>query len=71
MTLSVSSPDPFIRPLYPTRLNSIARTAAKRLSLAWRLVPHVTQHDLADISRSSCWPNRERHPSRLPDLSSL
>jgi pyruvate dehydrogenase E2 component (dihydrolipoamide acetyltransferase) len=32
------------------RLNSIARTAAERLSLAWRTIPHVTQHELADIT---------------------
>jgi pyruvate dehydrogenase E2 component (dihydrolipoamide acetyltransferase) len=32
------------------RLNSIARTAAERLSLAWRIIPHVTQHELADIT---------------------
>jgi len=31
-------------------LNKIARTAAKRLSDSWRLIPHVTQHGLADIT---------------------
>ncbi|HUG90265.1 MAG TPA: 2-oxo acid dehydrogenase subunit E2 [Planctomycetaceae bacterium] len=31
-------------------LNKIARTSAAHLSLCWRLIPHVTQHDLADIT---------------------
>jgi pyruvate dehydrogenase E2 component (dihydrolipoamide acetyltransferase) len=31
-------------------LNKIARTSAAHLSMAWRLIPHVTQHDLADIT---------------------
>jgi pyruvate dehydrogenase E2 component (dihydrolipoamide acetyltransferase) len=31
-------------------LNKIARTSAQRLSLAWRTIPHVTQHDLADVT---------------------
>jgi pyruvate dehydrogenase E2 component (dihydrolipoyllysine-residue acetyltransferase) len=32
------------------RLNKLARTASERLSLSWRLVPHVTQHEQADIT---------------------
>ena len=32
-------------------LNKIARTASKRLSMSWATVPHVTQHDLADITQ--------------------
>ena len=32
------------------RQNALARAAAERLSLAWRLVPHVTQNELADIT---------------------
>jgi pyruvate dehydrogenase E2 component (dihydrolipoamide acetyltransferase) len=32
------------------RLSPLTRTAAERLALAWRLVPHVTQHDDADIT---------------------
>jgi pyruvate dehydrogenase E2 component (dihydrolipoamide acetyltransferase) len=32
------------------RLNRLNRTAAERLSLAWRAIPHVTQHELADIT---------------------
>jgi pyruvate dehydrogenase E2 component (dihydrolipoamide acetyltransferase) len=32
-------------------LNKIARTAMKHLSTSWTTVPHVTQHDLADITQ--------------------
>jgi pyruvate dehydrogenase E2 component (dihydrolipoamide acetyltransferase) len=28
----------------------LRRTVAERLSLAWNLIPHVTQHDLADVT---------------------
>lgn len=31
-------------------LNKVARSAAQNLSLAWQVVPHVTQHELADIT---------------------
>lgn len=32
------------------RLNKIAKTAAQNLSMSWNVIPHVTQHDLADIT---------------------
>jgi pyruvate dehydrogenase E2 component (dihydrolipoamide acetyltransferase) len=38
-------------PVERQRLNKIARTAMKRLSASWTTVPHVTQHDLADITQ--------------------
>lgn len=47
------------------RLNPVARTAAERLSLAWRLVPHVTQHELADITELEA--ARERYNQKRPD----
>ena len=31
-------------------LSKIARTTAQNLSVAWQVIPHVTQHDLADIT---------------------
>lgn len=31
-------------------MNKIAKTAANNLSFAWQTIPHVTQHDLADIT---------------------
>jgi pyruvate dehydrogenase E2 component (dihydrolipoamide acetyltransferase) len=32
------------------RMSKLGRTAAERLSYAWQTIPHVTQHDLADIT---------------------
>ncbi len=32
------------------RLNKIAKTSAAGLSTSWQVIPHVTQHDLADIT---------------------
>lgn len=34
----------------PRPLDAIRRRTAEQMSLAWRLIPHVTQHDLADIT---------------------
>ena len=31
-------------------MNKLARTAARNLTIAWQTIPHVTQHDLADIT---------------------
>ena len=31
-------------------MNKLGRTAASRLAIAWQTIPHVTQHDLADIT---------------------
>lgn len=31
-------------------LDAIRRRTAEQMSLAWRLIPHVTQHDLADVT---------------------
>lgn len=32
-------------------INKITQTASRRLSIAWRAIPHVTQHGLADITK--------------------
>jgi len=37
-------------PVERTPMRSVRRTTAERMSLAWRTVPHVTQHDKADIT---------------------
>lgn len=37
-------------PIQRTPLNKIARTAAANLTMAWQVVPHVTQHDVADVT---------------------
>jgi pyruvate dehydrogenase E2 component (dihydrolipoamide acetyltransferase) len=47
------------------RLNRITRTGAARLSLAWRLIPHVTQHELADITDLEV--ARQQYNKSLPE----
>ena len=37
-------------PVTRQKMNKLARTAAANLSYAWMTIPHVTQHDLADIT---------------------
>jgi pyruvate dehydrogenase E2 component (dihydrolipoamide acetyltransferase) len=37
-------------PIKRERLSALGRAAAQRLSLAWRTIPHVTQHELADVT---------------------
>ena len=37
-------------PITRQKMNKLARTAANNLSYAWMTIPHVTQHDLADIT---------------------
>jgi pyruvate dehydrogenase E2 component (dihydrolipoamide acetyltransferase) len=37
-------------PIHRQAMNKIAKTSAARLSLAWRMIPHVTQHEEADIT---------------------
>lgn len=37
-------------PIERKPINKIAKTAALNLSLAWRVAPHVTQHELADVT---------------------
>ncbi|MCA9006118.1 MAG: 2-oxo acid dehydrogenase subunit E2 [Planctomycetaceae bacterium] len=32
------------------KLNKLSRVSANNLSLSWQVIPHVTQHDLADIT---------------------
>lgn len=40
-------------------LTGFQRTAAERLALAWRMIPHVTQHDVADVTEMEA--ARRRH----------
>jgi pyruvate dehydrogenase E2 component (dihydrolipoamide acetyltransferase) len=37
-------------PIQREPLNKIAKTAAANLIVAWHVAPHVTQHDLADVT---------------------
>ena len=54
-------------------MNAIAKASAKNLSVAWTNIPHVTQHDMADITEleAACLlytsPSpRDRTRSRMP-----
>jgi pyruvate dehydrogenase E2 component (dihydrolipoamide acetyltransferase) len=47
------------------RLSVLARTAAERLSLSWRTIPHVTQHELADLTELEA--ARERYNKNLSE----
>jgi pyruvate dehydrogenase E2 component (dihydrolipoamide acetyltransferase) len=48
-------------------LESIRRRTAEQVSLAWRLIPHVTQHDLADITDLDAF--RRQQEGRGPKLT--
>ena len=37
-------------PVERQQLNKVTRTGAANLSLSWNVVPHVTQHELADVT---------------------
>ena len=53
------------------RLSPLARATAERLSLAWRVVPHVTQHDVADITELEAARKHynEEHQGSKPKLT--
>src|SRR5690606_31679468 len=40
-------------------MNKIAKTSAQNLSIAWQQIPHVTQHELADVTELEA--GRKRH----------
>jgi pyruvate dehydrogenase E2 component (dihydrolipoamide acetyltransferase) len=48
-------------------LETIRRRTAEQVSLAWRLIPHVTQHDLADITDLDAF--RRQQEGRGPKLT--
>jgi pyruvate dehydrogenase E2 component (dihydrolipoamide acetyltransferase) len=37
-------------PIEREKLNKLGRTAAENLTLSWNVIPHVTQHDRADVT---------------------
>lgn len=47
-------------------MNKVARTAAAQLTTAWQTIPHVTQHELADITDLEA--GRKRFVERRPEL---
>lgn len=46
-------------------MNAIAKASAQNLSVAWSTIPHVTQHDLADITELEA--ARKRYVKSNPD----
>ncbi len=48
-------------------LTSLRRTIAERLSLSWNLIPHVTQHDLADVTDLEAF--RKQQDGKGPKLT--
>ncbi|MCL4113508.1 UNVERIFIED_CONTAM: hypothetical protein GTU68_033663 [Idotea baltica] len=52
-------------PIERSKMNKIARTSAANLSAAWNAIPHVTQHDLADITDLESY--RKRYVKSNPD----
>jgi pyruvate dehydrogenase E2 component (dihydrolipoamide acetyltransferase) len=52
-------------------LNALARTSAQRLQLAWRLVPHVTQHAVADITDLEAARQRLEYPDVKITMTSI
>ncbi|TMQ32270.1 MAG: hypothetical protein E6K70_19485, partial [Planctomycetota bacterium] len=48
-------------------LDGVRRKTAEQVSLAWSLIPHVTQHDLADISDLEAF--RKGQEGRGPKLT--
>jgi pyruvate dehydrogenase E2 component (dihydrolipoamide acetyltransferase) len=46
-------------PIERRPMNKIAKTTAANLSVAWQTIPHVTQHELADVTELEA--GRKRH----------
>ena len=51
--------------------SKLQKTSANQLSLAWQLIPHVTQHDLADITETEATRKRfvEMAPKGSPKVT--
>ena len=49
-----------------TRMRSVRRATARHMSTAWRTVPHVTQHDRADLTRFES--TRKQLKTESPDI---
>jgi len=54
-------------PIERQPLSGIRRKTAEQMSLAWRVIPHVTQHDQADISELESF--RKQQESNGPKLT--
>lgn len=52
-------------PIERVRLRGIRRTTAKRVAVSWREIPHVTHHDLVDVTALERW--RRHYRARVED----
>jgi pyruvate dehydrogenase E2 component (dihydrolipoamide acetyltransferase) len=56
-------------PIERQPLSKLGRTSAANLSLAWRVVPHVTQHELVDITELEASRKRFAHSENAPKVT--
>jgi pyruvate dehydrogenase E2 component (dihydrolipoamide acetyltransferase) len=54
-------------PVEPQPLTAVRRATARQMSLAWGQIPHVTQHDLADITDLEAF--RKQQEGKGPKLT--
>jgi pyruvate dehydrogenase E2 component (dihydrolipoamide acetyltransferase) len=54
-------------PVEPQPLGAVRKATARQMALAWSLVPHVTQHDLADITDLDAF--RKQQDGKGPKLT--
>jgi pyruvate dehydrogenase E2 component (dihydrolipoamide acetyltransferase) len=54
-------------PVERQRLSGVRKATAKQMALAWGLIPHVTQHDLADITDLEAF--RKQQDGKGPKLT--
>lgn len=52
-------------------LNKIARSAANNLSMSWNVIPHVTQHDLVDITELEAARKRAAEVAKKTDAPKI
>ena len=53
-------------PVERTRMRSIRRATVRQMTLSWRTIPHVTQHDRADVTQFESV--RKRLKKESPDI---
>ncbi|HZY88274.1 MAG TPA: 2-oxo acid dehydrogenase subunit E2 [Gemmataceae bacterium] len=54
-------------PVEPQPLGAVRKATARQMALAWSMVPHVTQHDLADITDLDAF--RKQQDGKGPKLT--
>jgi pyruvate dehydrogenase E2 component (dihydrolipoamide acetyltransferase) len=55
-------------PVEAQPLGAVRKATARQMSLAWSLIPHVTQHDLADITELEAF-RKQQSESKGPKLT--